>query len=124
MINFIKNIWKFRKALWEYRGWDYSYTLHFLEICLTDLSNSLQYEVPESRLKKIAKINRCVEIIKRKRDDIYFDEWDETQPIQPIWELEQREWEELWDTIKGQGLMDSDTFEELFDGSDMRGWWD
>ena len=42
-------------------------------------------------------------------------------------EIEQQMWNELWETFKGQDYskFDSDKeWDEQFDGSGMRGWWD
>ena len=44
-----------------------------------------------------------------------------------IRELEESEWNELWDILKGQDYETFDKekkFDEQFDGSGLRGWWD
>ena len=37
-------------------------------------------------------------------------------------ELEDKEWNELWDIFKG--TENSKSYGEKYDGTDMRGWWD
>jgi hypothetical protein len=44
-----------------------------------------------------------------------------------IRELEESEWNELWDILKGQDYETFDKekkFDEQLDGSGLRGWWD
>ena len=74
--NFIHNIWKFRKALWNHHSWDYAGTLEFIEIGVSDISKNIENrsnEVAESRLKKVKQMNRAVEILTNIREDRYFD---------------------------------------------------
>ena len=74
--NFFRNIYKFRKALWNHHWWDYSGTLDFIEIAVNDMANNIKIkgtEVEHNRLKKVAKMKRVVEIIKNIREDRYFD---------------------------------------------------
>lgn len=74
--NFFKNIWRFRKALWNHHWWDSYGTLHFIEIGVEDMSKNLEtkgIEVEHSRLKKVNKMNRVVEILKNIRESRYFD---------------------------------------------------
>lgn len=40
-------------------------------------------------------------------------------------ELEEEQWQELWKIIQGQGSCPPDMdWDEFFNGSDLRGWWD
>ena len=74
--NFFINIYKFRKALWRHHWWDYSGTLHFIEIGVNDIAKNLEnkgLEVDHSRMKKVDKMKRLVEILRNKREDRYFD---------------------------------------------------
>jgi hypothetical protein len=64
---FFKNVWMFRKALWNYRWWDYTYPLNFLQITFEDMSEKFEkqgIEVDEHRLPKVEKIKRANEILK------------------------------------------------------------
>jgi hypothetical protein len=165
--NFFKNIWRFRKALWNHHWWDYSGTLDFIEIGVEDIAKNLEKkgnEVQVSRMKKVAKMKRLVEIIKNIREDRYFDivevemgrgilstgfEFKESD-IHPdyfeledgnseeekefnnkyfsrVRELEELEWKELWEIVRGQDYEKFDAKEDWnsqFDGTGMRGWWD
>jgi hypothetical protein len=165
--NFFHNIYKFRKALWRHRWYDYQGTLHFMEIGVADIAKNTSIkgiEVERHRFKKIEKMNRVVEILRNIRESAYFDlveaemgrGYDVSgQKFVPLKEnpdyydlvnncseeqkdfndryfkrvnqLEEQQWNELWDIMKGQDTtniptqLDYDTF---YDGSDMRGWWD
>jgi hypothetical protein len=165
--NFFRNIYKFRKALWNHHWWDYSGTLDFIEIGINDIANGVEkkgVEVEHSRMKKVAKMRRATEIIKNIREDRYFDivekemgrgilyigfEFKQSD-IHPdyyeisdekseeekefnnryfskVRELEELEWKELCQIIKGQDYEKFDEkqdWDSQFDGSGMRGWWD
>jgi len=165
--NFFKNIWKFRKALWNHHWWDYSGTLQFIEITTEDIAKNLKEkgnEVEHSRNKKVEKMNRVVEILKNIRDYRYYnivetemgrkydtknikfvpfegnseyyemvDYNDKEQKefnrnfFKRVNELEEQEWVELWEIMKGQDYNKFDNekdFDDQFDGSGLRGWWD
>jgi hypothetical protein len=72
--NFFKNIWRFRKELYNHQWWDYHFTLEMLYRSLTIMVNKLELEGIEeddSRMKKVGKIYRALELIKHKLDDDY-----------------------------------------------------
>jgi hypothetical protein len=72
----IKNIWKFRKALFNHYWYDHHGVLMFLEIGLEDMSKNIEekgYEVDSSRLKKIEKMRRVVELIRNYNQDRYIE---------------------------------------------------
>ena len=165
--NFFRNIYKFRKALWNHHWWDYSGTLDFIEIGVNDIANGVEkkgIEIQHSRMKKVAKMRRAVKIIKNIRKDKYFDIAEKEMgrglngfnydfiPIEDkpgfleivykdseeekefkrkyfarIRELEEIEWNELWEILKGQhpSVYESEgNWDDIFDGSGLRGWWD
>ena len=165
--NFFKNIWKFRKALWSHHWWDSYGTLLFIEIGVEDISKNLEtkgIEFEHSRLKKVEKMNRVVEILKNIRESRYFDIVEtelgrkyDTKNIKfipfegnselhelvdynneeqkefnrkffkRVTELEEQEWIELWEIMKGQDYDKFDKekdFDDQFDGTGLRGWWD
>ncbi len=65
-ITFLKNIWVFRKSLWKFRWWDYHFTLDMMKTSLKIMSDTLEtkgIEVDGSRLKKVAKMRRAIEIM-------------------------------------------------------------
>jgi len=72
--NFLKNIWKFRKELYNHQWWDYHFTLEMLYRSLSIMVDRLEkdgIEEDESRMKKVGKIHRALELIKHKLDDDY-----------------------------------------------------
>ena len=132
--NGIKNIFFFWKVIWRYRSWDSSFQMRILARSLEPLSHTLEKygnEVEEPRLKKVAKIRRAIEILKRQADDNYIELAEETLKYEvdltysifgdksedlcpdsikkmnsKIYdlssELEEKEWQELWTIFKGQ----------------------
>lgn len=171
---FFKNIWKFRKGLWNHYWFDHHGTLRFLEIGLTDMADRIEkdgMEVDSSRLKKVAKMRRAVELIKNYNEDNYIEmaekelgelvlhEWEfedvEGKPgysrlvdndteeekdhnrkvFERAHEIEESEWNELFTILKGRPSPEFQMFldksenkesawDNWFDGSGMRGWWD
>lgn len=171
---FFKNIWKFRKGLWNHYWFDHHGTLRFLEIGLTDMADRIEkdgMEVDSSRLKKVAKMRRAIELIKNYNEDNYIEmaekelgelvlhEWEfesvEDKPgysrlvdndteeekdhnrkvFERAHEIEENEWNELFTILKGRPSPEFQMFldksenkesawDNWFDGSGMRGWWD
>ena len=174
---FFKNIYRFRKMLWNHRWYDYRFTLEALQTSLEIMEVKMHdgMEVRESRDKKIAKMQRAIQILKNINDDKYIEmaeaefgelimrDWEfEDVPDKPGYsklvdnetpsekkhnrkvfdrarKLEAEEWKELWKIFEGQDIrgyqkfkttksaeemLKTDTWNEWFDGSDMRGWWD
>jgi len=175
---FFKNVWTFRKALWSHYWFDHHGTLKFLEIGLTNISDTVEKygnEVDGPRLKKVAAMRRAIEFIKNYNEDNYIQmaekelgelvhhDW-EFEPVEDkpgysrlvdkdtdeekihnrkvferAHEIEEQEWNELFKILKGQDykeyreLYDAQTEEEKkerelwnewFDGSGIKGWWD
>ena len=109
-------------------------------------------EVDETRNPKVQSMERTLELLKHKLDDDYIEraeaelgklilrdwETDETgllidndtpeerahnrKVFEAARELEEKEWKELWDIIKG--TKNSKKYGWAYDGSDMRAWWD
>lgn len=73
---FIKNVWFFRKQLWDFRWWDYSFNLDIFRRSLEKTSKELEVrgnEIDETRLKKVEKINRAIELLGHIRSDSYIE---------------------------------------------------
>jgi len=73
---FCKNVWKFRKALYNHYWFDHHGTLMFMEIGLTDIADTVEkygIEVDSSRLKKVEKMRRAVQLIKNYNEDLYIE---------------------------------------------------
>ena len=163
---FFKNVWTFRKALWSHYWFDHHGTLKFLEIGLTNTSDTIEKygnEVDGPRLKKVAAMRRAIELIKNYNEDNYIEmsekelgelklhDW-EFEPVEDepgysrlvdkdtdeekihnrkvfdrAREIERQEWDELFTILKGQDYtkFDKDVdWDEQFDGSGIKGWWD
>ena len=152
---------------WDYRGTlDFMETsLNHMADGLEE--KGMEVEIP--RLKKVAKIRRAAEIIHNIQEGDYIsraeaevgplpeteleddflaclnreDTPEEKEQRSKVYkkadEIEEKEWEELWNIFKGQNhaayvmLMDrltkeerreKDIWNEWFDGTGMRGWWD
>jgi hypothetical protein len=71
---FFKNVWRFRKELYNHQWWDYRFTLEMLYRSLSIMVVKLEKDGIEedfSRGKKVAKIKRALELLKHKLDDDY-----------------------------------------------------
>ena len=163
---FIKNIWKFRKGLWNHYWFDHHGTMMMMEIGLTDIANTTEKygnEVDESRLKKVIAMRRVIQLIQNYNNDSYIEiaekelgelvlrKWEfEDIPDKPGFsqlinnetenekqhnskvfsrarEIEKQEWSELFVILKGQDYTKFDKdidWNEQFDGSGLKGWWD
>jgi hypothetical protein len=73
---FIKNIWLFRKGLWNYHWWDNHGVLIFVEKGLIDMSNNVEkhgIEVDIPRLLKVVAMRRAAQIIQNQNNDVYLE---------------------------------------------------
>jgi hypothetical protein len=90
---FFKNIYRFRKVLWNHRWWDYRYTLEALQTSLEIMEHKMHdgMEVFESRGKKIEKMQRAIQILKNIGDDNYIEmaEAIHGEIIHHEWEFEE-----------------------------------
>ena len=166
-IQSLKNFWTFRKVIWNFRWWDYSFTMDMLKVCLKEMSDNLEtkgHEVDVPRLKKVAKMRRAIEIINNLRgiehiemaekelgelfnqpfefkpsesrpdsfelvDNLTPEEKEHNNKIYTrVHDIEQEEWEELWEIFKGQDnskyIPYIEEWDDWFDGTGMRSWWD
>ena len=109
---FFKNVWRFRSALWNHYWWDHHGSLEFLQISLTHMSDNIEKhgsEVAESRLKKVEKMRRAVQLIKNYREDLYLDMAEKELGEMFYNEIE---FEECPDRPGYSQLVDNDTPEE------------
>ena len=147
------NFWYFRKEIWNFRAWDYSYQLRLWRKSLIPLRDCLTngYEVHDSRMKKVAAIQEAIGLIDEILADVYIEQAeailgidfldttdanDAGKVVKLANELAQKDWQRLWRIMEGQDyneytmLVDHnpdperDLWAEWFDGTDMRGWWD
>jgi hypothetical protein len=73
---FFKNIWRFRKELYNHQWWDYRFTLEMLYRSLSIMVVKLEkdgIEEDTSRGRKVVKIKRALELLKHKLDDDYVE---------------------------------------------------
>ena len=73
---FIKNLWFFRKELWDFRPYDYNYNMKLFGKSLDRTSDYVEehgYEIDETRLKKVAAMRRASIIIDNIIDHKYTD---------------------------------------------------
>lgn len=139
----LRNFWEFRKLVFHHKDWDYSFSLRLFGFSLKRLGDFLEKngtEVEETRMLKVSKIKRAVEIINAIEEDswIYLaeeklgkkivryqylgiEEWlDENREIIDLAKILEKEWtDELFSILKGN-YHDK----ENFDGSGLLGWWD
>lgn len=97
--NFVKNIWFFRKELWKFRSWDYGYNLDIFRRSLEKTVNTIEfygYEVENSRMKKVEKMKRVIQLLNNIRSDSYIE-----MAEKELGEIKLRNWEfiEIDDTI-------------------------
>ena len=127
---FFENLWFFRKQLWYFRSWDYSFNLKMFSRSLEKTAHTLEFhghEIDETRMKKVEKIKRVIEIINCLNESNYIDRaeielgdlknidgWatgiedtpEEKKHNKKVFDLatkiENEEWEELFTILKGQ----------------------
>lgn len=109
---FFKNIWRFRKALWNHYWFDHHGTLMFIETSLTHISDNTEkygIEVDSSRLKKVEKMRRAIQLIKNYNQDLYLE-----MAEKELGELILHEWEfePVPDNPNCSRLVDKDAPEE------------
>jgi hypothetical protein len=137
---FIENIWFFRKELWAFRSWDYNFNLQMFRRSLEKTAHTLEFygnEVEESRMKKVQKIKRLVELINNLNETSYIsraeEQLGELKNSDSLWsgkedspedmehnrkvfelsdKIEKDEWKELCSIIEGQ---DYEEFRKLYD---------
>jgi len=76
VIQFVKNIWYFRKPLYEFRWWDYHFTLTMFRYSLQNMADGLEHNGIEesiSKGKKIAAMRRAIELLKIIEQDEYLE---------------------------------------------------
>lgn len=129
----IKNLIFFFPVIWKYRSWDYNFQMRILKRSLEPLAKSLRNgnEVEITRMKKVEKIERAIEILHNQSEDLYIDIaaerlgytvdtsygifGDKPENEEPIeikeanrklfrlsHEIEEQEWNELWEIFKGR----------------------
>ncbi len=101
----IGSLIQFFPVVWRFRGWDYSFNLNLMLRSLKYMRNCVDtgMEVDEARIPKVEAIDRVVVLLDRHNNECL------------KWDIECKEWKELWQIVSG---------DKNIPGSDMRGWWD
>ena len=103
---FVKNMWRFRKELWDHQWWDYRFTLNMMERSLTIMEKGMStrgMEVSETREPKVISMRRALELLRNNREDNFMERAEaELGPI--------TRWE--WETDEDGVLIDRDTPEQ------------
>jgi len=91
--NFFKNIYLFRRELYNHQWYDYRYTLEMLYRSLNIMVDKLEKDGIEediSRGKKVAKIKRAIQILKNINNDNYISmaEAELGELVMNDWEFE------------------------------------
>lgn len=142
---FISNVWRFRKVLWDFRTWDFSYCNRMFIESLKFLADCIDHGHEDRRAanKKVAAINELRTLLGKINNEFDIDEVYDYTKKERDFEVEdylkeyQRRKVETIDRIarilKGQerhefdglaGFHNYDEWVELFDGTDCEGWWD
>jgi hypothetical protein len=77
---FIKNVWSFRRELWDHRWWDYSFTLRILKRSLEIQEQGMSAKGIEESVsldKKLSKMRRAIELLNNKIDDNFIKRTEE-----------------------------------------------
>ena len=73
---FFKNVWRFRKELYNHQWWDYRFHLEMMYRSLSIMEKGMSekgIEVTETRDVKVQKMRRALELLKHKLDDDYVE---------------------------------------------------
>lgn len=178
IVRFVKNVWNFRKELYEFYAWDSTYQLSMLGRGLelnADYLETYGNEIESSRSKKVKMMRRATTILKWHTEDLFMElaekemghkydvgdiGWEEdggetyndisgkfeklyrmvsnlppekeeinTLLLNRSREIEKDSWNELFDILKGQNVDEfksdnENSWDEWFDGSGMKYWWD
>ena len=71
---FFKNVWRFRKELYNHQWWDYRFHLEMMYRSLSIMEKGMSekgIEVTETRNVKVQKMRRALELLKHNLDDDY-----------------------------------------------------
>jgi len=110
--NFVKNVWRFRKPLWNHNWWDNHASLEFLQVSLTHMADNIEkygIEIDGPRLKKVEKMRRASQLIQNYINDSY-SEMAESELGELI--LHDWEFEDVPDKPGFSRLVDKETPEE------------
>jgi len=113
------NFWYFRKEIWNFRPWDYSFQLRLWRKSLIPLRNTILngYEVRDPRMSKVRAIQEAIDLIDDILEDDYIsvaegvldikflettDATEAKKVIDLSIELADKDWKRLWRIFEGQ----------------------
>jgi len=72
---FLKNLWLFRKEMWEHSDWDYAYSLKLLRRSLIEIQKRMKDggEIPQSLDKKLYYMSRAIYLLDHIIEQDYLD---------------------------------------------------
>lgn len=76
ILYFFKNIWMWKKVLWNYRWYDYHFVLESLYTAIYIMANNTEKygnELESHRSKKVAQMRRLLELIQNKMNDNFIE---------------------------------------------------
>lgn len=167
LIRFFRNLWLFRKNLWDYNNYNGANSiLPWVKTSLDDIADYIEkngHEESKSRDKKVEKMKRLsylldiflkddyIKLAEEELGPIYnteivfeptgngttYEMIDKGSPeekkhnikvIKRSKEIGEKHWKEINSIIQGPDYekiySTSENFDDQYDGSDMRAWWD
>lgn len=107
---FVKNVWRFRRELWNHQWWDYRYNLEILYRSLSITYEGMKErgnEISETRDPKLKSMRRALELLEHKLDDDYVQRAENELGPLSKWDWE---FEDMGDGT--HRMVDNDTPEE------------
>lgn len=108
---FLRNIWIFRKSLWNHRWWDWRYTMEIMRTSLKEMERGMQngIEIRETRYKKIYKMRKAIYLMDRFIEEDFIELAEKELGKIPDKDIE---FEECKDNLGYYTLKDTETDEE------------
>ena len=142
MKEFIKNLWRFRKILWNHRTWDWAYCINLFADSLEWLSKDIEKgpEEERARIKKINAIKELIILLRHMTDDSEYNTFEE-KTLEEIHSMTTEDFKKkdklykenreitlnrIHEIIKGQSHPVEPNYNkwvEQFDGTGIEGWW-
>lgn len=150
---FLKNVYRFRKELWNHRWWDYRFTLDMFRRSLEIQEDGMRTRGFEERVsleKKLEKMNRVIHIIKTIETEDWINQAEIQLNKKMMWsfdmfsdtdyEITEEQRLNNKEIIVLSRKLQEDQWDELwsiihgsekvpsdtyeYDGTDLRSWWD
>ena len=74
--NFLKNVWKFRHNLWDYKWWDYEFTLDLLYTSISIMEEEFRTKGIQEKValsSQVIQMNRVKTILENIKQSNYLD---------------------------------------------------